>query len=160
MEHLKRLSPEEEQKILLILKLDAQHLMERLKERKNEYLGIFGLKRSREHFKDIFESRYFDIGAVDLLCCGQETIIALDNFYSEVEKLHWYYKSTEDLPQMVLDHTNKEILKISEAYKTLDLYLNADLGLAQEEVDSERSSTSTGETKAKEIIPVGEDLDS
>lgn len=125
--------PMEAQKIFLLLKMDAKNLFERLSERRDEYLSLFSLKRTREHFKEIFFSRYRGLSAKDLTYCGAETLVALDKFYSIVEKLDWYFRVTEALPQTVLDHTARELKKIEEHYQTLDLYLNAELGIAQEE---------------------------
>ena len=45
-------------RILVIMRLDAQRLFERIKYRQAEYLHYFSSKRTREHFVHIFWNRY------------------------------------------------------------------------------------------------------
>lgn len=114
-------------KILVLLQLDAQSLMERIEQRKKEYLYRFNLSRSRDHFPDVFENRYKKIDIMDLKSCNEETIIALDNFYKYVENLYWYFKQTEDMGVAMEDHTEKAIKDLKGLYTTLTKYLRAEL---------------------------------
>lgn len=118
----------ETQKILLLIKIDSERLFERIKYRKPEYLNTFALKRTREHFSQIFKNRYENVG-IDLLAfCSKETLVAIDNFYSKADDLHWYLNHTEDMPNTVEDNLNFYIKDLERLINTLKLYLNADLG--------------------------------
>ncbi len=130
---------EETQRILVLLKLDSKRLFERIKDREIEYIAIFSIKRTREHFKDIFRNRYRDIPIEDLKKCGQEVIVGLDNFYSLVEEMQWYLNHTENMPSTVEDHVKVYIKKLSQLYETLSLYIDAELGI--DEDSSLHSST-------------------
>ncbi len=123
------------QRLLTLIKLDAKRLYERIRYRAPEYLFIFSSKRTREHFKDVFKNRYKDVPIEDLKNVGQEVIIALDEFYSLVDDIHWYVNSTEDMPGTVDDKVNKWIVKLTPIYQKLCLYIDADLGIESEEVE-------------------------
>ena len=123
------------QRLLTLIKLDAKRLYERIRYRAPEYLFIFSSKRTREHFKDIFKNRFKDVPIEDLKFIGQEVIIALDEFYSLVDDIHWYVNSTEDMPGTVDDKVNKWIVKLTPIYQKLCLYIDADLGIESEEVE-------------------------
>lgn len=124
------------QRLLTLIKLDAKRLYERIRYRAPEYLFIFSSKRTREHFKEVFKNRYKDVRIEDLKMVGQEVIIALDEFYSLVDEIHWYVNSTEDMPGTVDDKVNKWIVKLTPVYQKLCLYIDADLGTQSEEVES------------------------
>ena len=47
-----------EVRYLLLFKLDAQNLFNRVVMRQHEYIEAFSLKRNRAVFRDIFENRY------------------------------------------------------------------------------------------------------
>ena len=96
-------------RILLILKLDSQRLLERVKYRAPEYMQVFSSRRIRDHFSEIFETKYSDITIADLKHCGEEVLISLDQFYNKVEKLHWYLQHTQEMPATVENHVMQEI---------------------------------------------------
>jgi len=128
---------EKTKRISLLLKLDSEHLLERIKERKAEYLDLFSLKRTREHFKEIFYSRYRGVGLEELALLGQETIVAIDDFYRLIEKLEWYFKVTEDQIHTAEDHLIRQIKLIEKAFQVLSLYLDAELGVLEEDLKPE-----------------------
>jgi hypothetical protein len=119
------------QRVLVLLKLDAKRLFYRIRDREPEYLAVFSLKRSRTHFKEIFQSRYDDIKISELLHCSQDVIVGLDQFYSKVEELKWYLGYTEDMPGSVDEKVHHHIYELSTLYETLNLYINAELGLIE-----------------------------
>lgn len=123
-------------RILMLLKLDAKNLFHRIKFRRVEYIDLFAAKRIREHFRDIFFNRYESTTIKELINCSVETITALDQFYSEAEELHWYLKHTEDMPITIDDNLTRAIKKIENYLDTLNLYLDADLGINQESAPS------------------------
>jgi hypothetical protein len=116
------------QRILLLLKNDANNLFQRIHERKSEYLEIFALRRTREHFPMIFKNRYEGTSIEDLSYCSSELITILDQFYKQVEEVNWYLYHTEDMPNTVEDYIDRKIRKMESMIETLNLYLDAELG--------------------------------
>jgi hypothetical protein len=114
--------------ILVALKIDANRLFERLKYRQIEYLGVFALKRSREHFKEVFKSRYDQLLVSDLKLIDSEVLIEADRFYSEVDKLKWYLYHTEEMPGFVENKVDKALKILEPSLESLNLYINAQLG--------------------------------
>jgi len=124
---------EEALRLLVILKNDSRRLYQRIRHREIEYLQILSLKRTREHFKDIFASKYFDISVDNLKLCSQDVIVALDNYYSKVEHMRWYLCHTEDMPAMIEDKTASFVREVGALHDTLDLYLSAEIGVGEED---------------------------
>jgi len=114
-------------RILLLLKNDATNLFYRLKERQSEIVTLFALKRTRDHFAPIFQSRYDTALLSDLKYCREEVIIELDQFYNEVEKLKWYLNHTEDMPVAVQDHLARSVHQLGVAYQNLISLVDEDL---------------------------------
>lgn len=132
--------------LLVLLKLDAQRLFERIKYRAPEYLNVLSLKRTREHFKDVFKSRYFEMQLMDLKKCSEDVIIGLDMFYSKVDNLHWYLNHTQDMPMMISDKVYAYIKELEKLYQTLTLYIDAELGVDDKPfVDERQLSFSSNE---------------
>lgn len=147
-------------RILMLLKLDAKNLFQRIKFRRVEYIDLFAAKRIREHFRDIFFTRYDSVAIKELCHCSVDTITALDQYYTEVEELYWYLKHTEDMPVTIDDNLTRSIKKIENYLATLNLYLDAELGINQEDdsthadeassilMDSESMNTSGSSVEA------------
>lgn len=117
------------QRVLMLLKLDANAVFKRIKTRKSEYLEIFALRRTREHFPMIFNNRYEDTSLENLIHCSTELITTLDQFYIPVEEMKWYLFQTEDMPNTVEDFIDRKISKMEKLLATLNLYLDAELGI-------------------------------
>ncbi|OIQ16729.1 MAG: hypothetical protein BM556_13785 [Bacteriovorax sp. MedPE-SWde] len=130
--------PVESLRLLVILKNDSRRLHDRIKYREVEYLRVLSLKRTRDHFKDIFKSLYFTITIDDLLLCSEDVISALDSFYTKVESMRWYLNHTEDMPATLEDNVAQFVKDISTLYDTLTIYLNAEIGV----VESDEETTS------------------
>lgn len=122
------------QRVLMLLKIDANNLFNRIKTRKSEYLEIFALRRTREHFPMIFKNRYEDTPLDDLAYCSTELITTLDQFYTPVEEMKWYLYQTEDMPNTVEDFIDRKIRKMEKLLMTLNLYLDAELGIQGDEI--------------------------
>ncbi len=118
--------------ILTILKLDSKRLYERIVERRKEYMATFAVKRTREHFKEVFKSRYDTITFSDLKLLSPELIGCLDSYYTLVDNLKWYLYSTEDMPATVQDKTSKDVKELKGSFDTLSLYLDAELDVSQQ----------------------------
>jgi hypothetical protein len=128
------------QRVLMLLKLDSKNLFNRIKDRKNEYLEIFALRRTREHFPMVFKNRYENTTIAELSHCSTDLINSLDQFYSIVDDLSWYFYHTQDMPNTVEDYLNRKITKLEKVLSTLHLFLDAELGivgLSADELNSE-----------------------
>ncbi len=113
---------------MLLFKMDATNLFERISSRQHEYIEIFSLKRSRSVFKDIFDNRYSKASIYDLSHCPAEVLEALDQFYTKVDDLYWYLKHTQDMPNTIEDEVSRKIARLGKLYDQLALYIDAELG--------------------------------
>jgi hypothetical protein len=125
----------EAQQLLILLKLDALRLFERIKYRAPEYLNIFSNRRTREHFPEIFKNRYDGIALSDLKKCSEDVIIGLDQFYTQVDELRWYLGQTQDMPGTVSDKVYAFISDLEHGHDTLALYIDAELGISPRAAD-------------------------
>lgn len=123
---------EDSQRMLMLLKLDALRLFERIKYRAPEYMYDFSLKRTRDHFPEIFRNRYDEVTIKELMLCGQEVLAGLDMFYNKVDEMRWYLNHTQDMPNRVEDKLHHHIKELEKHFQTLNLYIDAEMGLLQE----------------------------
>lgn len=114
-------------RLMILLKSDAEDLFRRLNLHLEESVSIMNLKRSRDHFKDLFRSRYPTFTAGELKLIDEASIVAVVAFYREVDELNWYLLHTQDQPQMILNHCEKAMLHIRGFFDTLKLHLEAEL---------------------------------
>lgn len=124
---------EETQRMLMLLKLDAKRLFERIKYRSPEYMYEFSLKRSRDHFPAVFTNRYETTTIRDLMLCGQEVIAGLDQFYSLVDEMRWYLNHTQDMPNRMEDKVHSYARELEKLFETLNLYIDVEMGLLKEQ---------------------------
>lgn len=130
---------DDSQRMLMLLKLDAKRLFERVKYRAPEYMSEFSLKRTRDHFKEIFTNRYDTANIKELMLCGPEVIVGLDQYYSKIDEMRWYLNHTQDMPNRVDDKIHAHIRELETFFETLNLYIDVELGLiteAQNEIDN------------------------
>jgi hypothetical protein len=123
---------EESQRMLMLLKLDAKRVFERIKYRSPEYMYEFSLKRTRDHFPAVFNSRYDTVTMKELMLCGQEVIVGLDQFYTKVDEMRWYLNHTQDMPNRVEDKVHSHVRELEKIFETLNLYIDAEMGLLAE----------------------------
>jgi Mg2+ and Co2+ transporter CorA len=126
---------EETQRMLMLLKLDAKRLFERIKYRSPEYMYEFSLKRSRDHFPAVFSNRYESSTIRDLMLCGQEVIAGLDQFYSLVDEMRWYLNHTQDMPNRMEDKVHSYVRELEKLFETLNLYIDVEMGLLKEQTN-------------------------
>ncbi|MFA5582996.1 MAG: hypothetical protein WDA09_02180 [Bacteriovoracaceae bacterium] len=129
---MKSKNDEATQRVLLLLKIDANNVFNRIKNRKLEYLEIFALRRTRDHFPKIFNNRYETTTIQDLSHCGTDLIVSLDQFYSLVDDMSWYLYQTQDMPNTVEDYIDRKIIRMEKVLSTLNLFLDAELGFESE----------------------------
>lgn len=123
---------EEAQRMLMLLKLDAKRLFERVKYRAPEYMYEFSLKRTRDHFPAVFTNRYESVTIKELMLCGQEVIVGLDTFYTKIDEMRWYLNHTQDMPNRVEDKVHSHVRELEKHFETLNLYIDAEMGLLAE----------------------------
>ncbi|MCT4643234.1 MAG: hypothetical protein N4A33_13165 [Bacteriovoracaceae bacterium] len=114
-----------EQRYILIFKIDAMNLYNRISMRKEEYIEAFSLKRNRAVFKEVFENRYQKADAKDLSHCPMEVIEVLNEFYTHIDDLYWYLKTTQDMPNTIEDEVSRKVTKIGKLYETVALFIDA-----------------------------------
>lgn len=124
------------QRYLTLLKIDANNVFNRIRDRKNEYLEIFALRRTREHFPMIFNNRYEKTTVSDLAHCSTDLIEILDQFYTMVDDIKWYLFKTEDMPNTVEDYIERRIIRLKKILTSLNLYIDAELGVVTEQQSS------------------------
>lgn len=128
---MKSKHPELDQRYMLLFKIDARNLYDRISNRQHEYIEIFSLKRSRSVFKDIFENRYAKASAFDLSHCPQEIVEAMDQFYTAADNLYWYLKYTQDMPNTIEDEVSRKVARLGRLFDQLSLFIDAELSGAQ-----------------------------
>lgn len=131
---MKSKNDEMSERILLLLKIDANNVFNRIKDRKAEYLEIFALRRTRSHFPAIFKNRYEGTSLFDLSHCSTELITTLDQYYVLVEDMSWYLFSTEDMPGTVENFVDRKIKRMGNLLQTLNMFLDAELGFEVKEI--------------------------
>lgn len=124
---MKSAHSDEAQKILIMLQLDSNRLMERIVTRRQEYIHRFSLSRSRSHFPDIFDNKYQKMLPSELKNLSEELQVVADKFYGLVDNLYWYFKQTEDMGVTIEDHMTNSLKDIQKAYETFSLYLKAEI---------------------------------
>lgn len=150
---MKSKHPEIAQRYMLLFKIDAKNLYNRISERQKEYINIFSLKRSRSVFKDIFSSRYDKATQFDLSHCSQDVLVAMDQFYTHAEDLYWYLKYTQDMPKMIEDEVFRRVARLGKLYEMLELYVNAELSGDTNEQVSQEDHRELSEIDTFEEIP-------
>lgn len=116
-----------EQRYLLLFKLDAKNLFDRIYNRREDYVEIFSLKRTRAVFREIFTSRYEKSSIFDLSHCPVEVIETLEKFHSFADEIYWYLKHTQDMPNTIEDEITRKVSTLRKHYATLELYVDAAL---------------------------------
>ena len=145
---------------LILFKLDADGLYDRVVRRKREYLEIFALKRKRDHFDIVFYSKFWQSTFSDLVHCSEEAISTMDNFYKLMEEVKWYLDHTDDMPNTIDDELDRRFKKIKDSYEMLTLYLNADLGVEHDQSQKmEITPFSSEELSTPELAAADADFD-
>src|SRR5688572_22823688 len=102
------------QRYLLLFKLDAKCVFERIKKRRAEYMEVFALRRTREHFPEIFSNKYEKATLKDLSHCSTETLTVMEQFYTLIDEMKWYLFHTEDMPNTVEDNIIRKVARLEK----------------------------------------------
>ena len=145
---------------LLLFKLDAYNLYQRVAVRQEDYVHAFSLKRNRAVFKDIFDCRFRQSTIFDLSHCTPEVIEALNSFYNLTDEMYWYLKHTQDMPNMITDEVARFSVKIRVQYEKLALFIDAELtGQETFSVDFEQEIEPAGEDNHNDHFMLGGELE-
>ena len=125
---MKSTQPEMTQRYLVLIKIDATNLFNRIKERQNDYIEAFSLKRDRTIFKEIFHCRYQKTTNYDLAHLPMEVIEVTDEFFTAAEELYWYLMNTQDMPTTIEDEIIRKLHFLEKKFELLKLYIDAELG--------------------------------
>ena len=112
---------------MVLIKIDATNLFERISSRKKDYMETFSLKRDRDVFKEIFKCRYTRSTFFDLSHLPTEIIEVANDFYDQVDKLYWYLMHTQDMPNTIEDEIMRYLHFIERKFEALLLYVDAEL---------------------------------
>lgn len=128
------------QRYMILIKIDAHNLAARIRERHDEFINSFSIKRDRAIFKDVFFSRYQKATVFDLSHLPIEVIEVVDDFYQAVDTLYWYLMHTQDMPNTVEDEVYRYAHILEGKFENLRLYIDAELTgrplLADEEIEA------------------------
>lgn len=124
-----------EQRYLLLFKIDAKNLFDRIYNRREDYIEIFSLKRNRSVFREIFSSRYEKASMFDLSHCPAEVIETLNQFHNNADQIYWYLKHTQDMPNTIEDEITRKVASLKKNYEMLELYVDAALSGEDEPTD-------------------------
>jgi hypothetical protein len=116
-------------RVILLVKLDSENVFRKLNDRLDESMRVFSQKRTREHFSELFLTRYFDVSLEDLTFFSEEVIVALNTFYQTLDEMRWYLMVTEDMPSTVNDKARYYFRELSKHYDTLKLYIVSEFEL-------------------------------
>lgn len=110
------MNEQRQKQALYVILCDARSLIKRIVGRKADYISIFAMKRTRDHFEQIFRSK-FDVTTPDLLShCPEEIINLYYQFHDEVEQLKWYLIYTDDMPNAIDEVITRDIHAIELIY--------------------------------------------
>lgn len=124
---MKSIHPELTQRFLFLIKIDSTNLMNRIEDRKQDYLNEFSLKRDREVFKENFQHRYAGTSMQDLAQLPLEIIELANDFYTHVDELLWYLLHTQDMPNTIEEEILRKTSSLQKKYQNLILYIDVEL---------------------------------
>ncbi len=149
------------QRYMVLVKIDATNLFNRISSRKSEYIETFSLKRDRDLFKEIFKCRYDSATLFDFSHLPIEVIEVSNDFYTEVDELYWYLMNTQDMPNTIEDEISRFLHMIEKKFQVLCLYTDAELsGTKLENIEKNEdippimsSSQEFFMTQGEELLP-------
>ena len=121
----------QKEKYLILLKIDAVNLFERMTKRRDEYMDDFSLKRDRAIFKEVFYSRYSLMTMSELSHLSSEIIELANSYYHGVDELLWYLSHTQDMPNTIEDEIMRACHHLEKVLSNLTLYIDAELSGAE-----------------------------
>ncbi|MBD65230.1 MAG: hypothetical protein CME62_08485 [Halobacteriovoraceae bacterium] len=142
---------EKANRYLVLLKIDATNLFHRIKDRHDEYMDDFSLKRDRKIFADVFYSRYPTMQMNELANLPIEIIELANQFYLKVDKIHWYLMHTQDMPTTIEDEVIHACAQLKSYLDNLVLYIDAELSGGEREDSKETEGEDLGKIEVQEF---------
>lgn len=130
---MKKEGHEQKEKYLILLKIDAVNLFNRITERRDEYMDDFSLKRDRAIFREVFYSRYSLMTMSELAHLSSEIIELANSFYLSVDELLWYLSHTQNMPNTIEDEILRSCSHLQKVLSNLTLYIDAELSGSEKE---------------------------
>lgn len=99
--------PSEVDRIVSLIALDADALVKRLAERKDEMVAMFSRHREREPLLSPLRSWVPSASFQEIVLLSPALQAAVSGFYEELDALRWYFRYTNDMPgtaQQVFAH--------------------------------------------------------
>lgn len=127
---------EQKEKYLILLKIDAKNLFDRITKRRDEYMDDFSLKRDRAIFREVFYSRYSLMTMSELSHLSIEIIELANSFYLNVDELLWYLSHTQDMPNTIEDEILRSCSLLHKVLSNLTLYIDAELSGSEKDKSS------------------------
>lgn len=121
------------QRILLIAKLDATAIYQRLSDRWREAVRIYASKRTQQHFSELFKTKYDSLAISEMKYLGAEVIVELNRFYEKVGELQWFLYHTEEMPAAVEDTLSRKLVELKSHLENLTLYVEAEIETIKEQ---------------------------
>ncbi len=113
--------PDEEaaRQVRNLVAVDAENVMRRLHERRDEMIAIFSRRREREVLLGTVRSYFEQADAAYLVHLKPEEQSATSAFYEALERLRYYFRYTEDMPGTVERVVEKHLAELTEHYERL-----------------------------------------
>ena len=122
--------------ILHLLKTDMKGLNDRLNKNFEDYMRVFSLKRRRDHFDDIFQTKFSTATIEQLSELSEGHFNLINEYYDRVNNTYLYLKFTEDMPAMVKDKVSSHLRDINKLYNQfVDFDMNELSDIEQDSVD-------------------------
>jgi hypothetical protein len=110
----------ERERIRNLIALDADALMVRLDERKDEMIAMFSRHRDREPLLSPLRSWVPSASFQEIVLLAPAQQGAVAHFYEELDALRWYFRYTADMPGTALQifaHHRKRLVLAYEGLK-------------------------------------------
>ena len=109
----------ERERIRNLIALDAQGVMARLEQRKDEMIAMFSRHRDREPLLSPLRSWVPSASFQEIVLLGPEQQAAVAAFYETLDSLSWYFRYTSDMPGTAQLTFAAHRKRLREAYQIL-----------------------------------------
>ena len=140
--------------IIGVIRDDMNGLVHRLNFHQEGYIKVFSNERTRQHFEEIFYSRYKTVSGSDLSTLDPNTLEVISRFYKEVTDLYLYFRMTEDMPSAVANKLSTSLKLINDLHSKF-----IDLGIAGHDLGSAEESGSRSVQTEVDLVKVEEPID-
>jgi hypothetical protein len=111
--------PSEKERIRNLIALDADGLMKRLGERKDEMIAMFSRHREREPLLSPLNTWVPSATFQEIAVLAPEQQGAVARFYEELDGLRWYFRYTSDMPGTAQQIFAHHLKRLAASYQEL-----------------------------------------